>query len=254
MAQDNKTQSSWHKLLRIVLWIVVLAYFPVVMSFVNAEKSNLQCTSVVTRICNQSGDVMITTSELTNIVNRTWPALIGTPTTELNLSEMEKELERMQMIKKCEIYVTPSGVLHVEVVQREPIMHVFGSAGSYYMDSEQYRISAQKDMNANVLVVNGHVNSKVDMDDLINLCLYIRDDAFWHSQIEQIYVTEKHEYVLVPRVGDHIIEFGTTDRMKEKFEDLFAIYKKGWQPHEWNLYRKVNLKYKGQVICTKKAY
>ncbi len=57
--------------------------------------------------------------------------------------------------------------------------------------------------------------------------------------------------VYVSKIGDHLIEFGNIERMDEKFRNLRALYKTGWESREWNLYKRVNLKYKGQVVCTK---
>ena len=49
------------------------------------------------------------------------------------------------------------------------------------------------------------------------LAQVIIDDSFLTAQIEQVYVDDKGEFILVPRVGDHLIEFGGIDRMNEKF-------------------------------------
>lgn len=215
-------RSVWVRLLRFIIVIIVMLYYPIVMAFVSAEKSEIECNSVVAKIDNRSDDVMITKSDLEQMVLRSWPAIKGTRLDEINLDEMEKTIELSPVVKKCEMYTTPGGVLHVEVTQREPLMHVFAGGGSYYMDSDGNKFIAQRGMKANAIVVNGHVNSAIDDSGLISLCQYIKNNSFWKAQIEQVYVTEKEEFMLVPRVGDHIIEFGKQDRMEEKFEHLLA--------------------------------
>lgn len=250
---NKKTQSMGRKVCKILVWSLLLLYYPVVLSFVSSEKAQTQCNEILARVTNKGDDVMMTDQQIMRLVNSKWPSLKDTKLCELDLQEMENVVEKTPAVMRCEIYPTPGGVLHVEVWQREPIMHVFTSSGSYYMDDEATIFRAERDMYANTIVVNGAVNSSLDeVDGLISLCKYIRDDAFWHSQIEQVYVTEKLEFILVPRVGDHVVEFGKVDRMEEKFEELFALYSKGWKPQEWNSYKRVNLKYKGQIICTKK--
>ena len=251
MAKKAKhTIPMWKRVLHLIVWLLVLAYFPIMMSFVYAEKTEAECVGVVATIDNASDDVMITRRALEEKVRHAWPGLNGTKIDELNLYEMEREIEKSAVVKDCQMYTTPGGVLHVSVLQREPIMHVFGASGSYYMDSEKYRMTAQNDVRANTIIVNGSVDN--NLDDLVRLCLYIKADNFWRAQIEQIYSTAKHEFILIPRVGDHIIEFGTIERMEEKFDDLLTLYKYGWQPKEWNLYSHISMKYKGQIICTKR--
>ena len=250
---NRKGPTVWRKALNLLMWIVIALYFPVIMSFVSSEKAETVCSKLVTDVSNRGDDVMMTDQELQRLIERSWPSLIGTRISDFNLHDMECQIEKSPVVLRCEMFSTPGGVLHVEVLQRQPVMHVFTSSGSYYMDREANRFLAQRDMHANTVVVNGHVNSSLDnVDGLIEICEYIKNNPFWHSQIEQIYVTDKMEFVLVPRVGDHVIEFGKAERVDEKFEDLYLLYKKGWKPLEWNLYKKVNLKYKGQIICTKK--
>lgn len=252
MALKTKhTIPMWKKVMNLLLWLVLLAYFPIVMSFVSAEKAEAECVNVVASIENISDDVMITRKVLESKVKHAWPALAGTKLNELNLYDMEREIEKSAVVKNCQMYTTPSGTLHVSVLQREPIMHVFNSSGSYYMDSDKCKITSQSDVRANTVVVNGNVDDK-SINDLIKICLYLKENNFWRSQIEQIYVTAKHEFILIPRVGDHTIEFGEGDRIEEKFDNLLTLYKKGWQPKEWNLYSRVSVKYRGQIICTKR--
>lgn len=251
--KENKMRSWGRKGCKILVWSLLLLYYPVVSSFVSSEKNETLCEEIIAKVANKGDDVMMTDQQLLRLVNSKWPSLKGTKLCELNLQNMENIVEKTPAVMRCEMYPTPGGVLHVEVWQREPIMHVFTASGSYYMDDEGTIFRAERDMYANTIVVNGAVNSSLDeVDGLIRICKYIRDDAFWHSQIEQIYVTEKLEFILVPRVGDHVVEFGKADRMDEKFESLYALYRKGWKPQEWNTYKRVNLKYKGQIICTKK--
>ncbi len=233
-------------------WVVMILYFPVAMSFVNAEKSEVECTRVMPHVVDNDRSKLITESGLQHIVDRAYPALKGTPVSALNLVEMEQRIEQTPVVKRCDIYYTPGGVLHVSIVQREPIMRVFTQHTSYYMDEESFRIAAEPEMSARTVVVSGNVGSMLDGGDVLELCKFIDEDKFWKSQIEQVYITDKQEFVLIPRVGDHVIEFGTIERMEEKFDLLYALYTRGWKPKEWNIYKKVNLKYNGQIICTKR--
>ncbi|MCQ2215805.1 MAG: hypothetical protein MJZ31_07800 [Bacteroidales bacterium] len=254
MAQDkeHKTKLIVRRLLQLMALTVMLLYFPIVMGFVADEQDKVMCTRVDSDIVSNDEDVLISSSELTRIVNRSFPDLSGMRINDINLNEIEVAIEKTPAVKKCECYSTPSGILRVQVTQRKPIMHVFSNGTSYYMDREGYKIAARTEIRAHALVVNGNVGPILDGDGLIELCRFINEDKFWKAQIEQIYVTDKQEYVLVPRVGDHVIEFGGIDRIEEKFDLLFKLYTNGWHQREWNLYKKVNVKYKGQVVCTKK--
>ncbi|MCF0191413.1 MAG: hypothetical protein HUJ96_09140 [Marinilabiliaceae bacterium] len=232
---------------------LMTVYFPIVMGFVSAAHSEVECNEITTKIYGNDNEVLISAGELSKIVSLSFPDLKGRKLENINLNEIETTIEQNSpAVRRCECYATPGGVLHVEIEQRKPIMHVFTSGTSYYMDAEGYRIVSRGDTHAYALVVSGNVGAMLDGTELIQLCQYIVNDDFWKAQIEQVYVTDKSEYILVPRVGNHIVEFGTIDNMEEKFHNLHTLYTKGWDKMEWNLYKKVNLKYKGQIVCTKK--
>jgi cell division protein FtsQ len=46
--------------------------------------------------------------------------------------------------------------------------------------------------------------------------------------------------------------FGDISNCEEKFQNLESLYINGLNAVGWNKYETINLKYKGQVICTKR--
>jgi len=49
----------------------------------------------------------------------------------------------------------------------------------------------------------------------------------------------------------YIIEFGNAENIEVKFNKLKIFYKEGLGHHKWSNYRKINLRYKNQIVCTK---
>ena len=68
----------------------------------------------------------------------------------------------------------------------------------------------------------------------------------------QIYIERNGDMMMVPKVGDHVIELGTIDDLDNKFSNLLTFYLNGMPRAGWNTYSKISLKFKGQVVCTKK--
>ena len=79
----------------------------------------------------------------------------------------------------------------------------------------------------------------------------IASDPFWEAQFEQLYIRRNNDYVLVPRVGDHLILLGPPEEVEIKLRNLRALYQSGLDPKEWNEYKVINLKFKNQVICSR---
>ena len=89
------------------------------------------------------------------------------------------------------------------------------------------------------------------LDELYTLARFVRNDEFWKAQVQQIIVEANGELTVVPTIGDHHIS-GRTDKLEQKFKKLKLFYLKGLNKTGWDQYSHINLKYKDQVICTKK--
>ncbi len=234
----------------ITLGVLAGVYFPVMFSFIMVDKDGVVCGEIVSSISDSIENQFIDTEEIKDLVLEKYPGVLGSQMTNVDCNEMEGFFEKHPAIENCEVYFTYGGALHVEVSQREPLLRVFDNNSSYYLDMYGQKMPLFKNHSAHVLVANGFIK-RVAADDLLLVASKIYNDSFWKAQIEQIYVDDHGELTLAPRVGDHLIEFGSVEDVELKFRNLKALYKNGWDAREWNLYKKVSLKYKGQVVCTK---
>ncbi len=91
------------------------------------------------------------------------------------------------------------------------------------------------------------------LPSIYKIASYINNNPLWKAQITQVYVDSAKEFTLIPRVGGQHIIFGDTSDIKQKFDKLYVLYKDGFNCNgKWNEYATINLKYKRQIICTKK--
>ena len=112
---------------------------------------------------------------------------------------------------------------------------------------------------ANVLVANGNIrepfSGRLDTlitkigRDLYKTALFIKKDTLWNAQIEQIYVDERNDMELIPRVGNQRIILGNADSLEVKMNNLLAFYKKAMPKVGWDTYKTINIKYTNQVVC-----
>ena len=91
------------------------------------------------------------------------------------------------------------------------------------------------------------------MDDIYNISAFITKDSVLASLIHQINITAEKEIELYPSIGNHKIIFGEATDFEEKFNKLKLFYTEGLNKTDgWNKYSTINIKYKNQVVCTKK--
>lgn len=177
---------------------------------------------------------------------------IDRPMNDVNTDRIESELLKNEMIAGVEAYKTPSGIIKLEVYQKMPILRVIGIRGNYYVDNEGSTMPVSRRYVADVPVASGSVEKELAVTDLYKFALFLQKNEFWNNQIEQIYVHSDNEIELIPRVGKLRIVLGTFHNFEEKLNNLQLFYEQAIPKVGWEKYSIINLKYKNQIVCTKK--
>lgn len=201
--------------------------------------------------------------------------IVGQPKAAVNTTDIEKALNSHPNIANAEVSISIDGKLKVEVKQRKPILRLFNvNDESYYMDDEGMLMPLSEKYTAKVLIANGKIvesyaknykrtmnniatdsaiKARTMFDELFAMATFIDADDFWRAQIQQIYINNNMDMEIVPIVGDQKIIFGDTTDMEEKFKKLLIFYRQGLNTTGWwNKYSAINLKFKNQIVCTKK--
>ncbi|MRT94188.1 cell division protein FtsQ/DivIB [Ancylomarina sp. 16SWW S1-10-2] len=239
------------KIKPILVTLALLAYLIFTFAFVNRKSDAIMITGIDIDIIDSLNTRFICDSEIKNLVLKNHPNIIGTQAIKINKEHLEHTINKIPFVKNTEIYTTLKGCLHLNIEQRKPIVRILKGKG-FYIDEEGKQMPLSSNYTSRVLVVSGHIKDKTIESDLMPLINFITKDEFWSSQINQIYVDSNNEYILIPRVGGQKIEMGKIDNYERKFLKLYALYKDGFSTVGWNKYKKINLKYENQVVCTKR--
>ena len=251
---------NWKSVFKCFAWMICLSGVVVLMSFVDRKKHTVTCTNI--KILIPGADNFIEREEIDAILKQSQGQLIGRQLEGINLQEIEKKMKANPYIAMATVYADMDGVIHVEVKQRQPILRVINSGGQdYYIDSDGLKMPVSPNFTANVLAANGnileHFGGKVDTlitklaVDLYTTAAFIKRDTLWDAQIEQLYVNEKKEIELIPRVGNQRIILGSADSLDVKMRNLLAFYKQAMPKVGWDTYKTINIKYTNQVVCEK---
>ncbi len=225
------------------------------------------CKALEVEFIQDSNTYIIDKEDIKNIVLTEYKNLLGSPVNDIDLLHLETLIEKHPSIKNAEVYKKIDGVLSVKVEHRIPIVRIIPEKGpNFYIDKEGEFMPLSNIGSARVVVANGNIkydynNSPINIidDTLVTKTLadiwllskYISDDRFLTAQIEQIYVTTGGEYELIPKVGKHIVLLGDTYNYENKLKYLKHLYLNVLKEEGWRTYKYFNLKYKGQIVCTK---
>lgn len=229
-----------------------MSYLIIVFIFVAQKEHKLICKNIEVEVVDSVQNAFVDSKEILILVDHNYKGIVGQPLDSIDKERLEIIIDRNPSVKNAEVYSTLTGKLRVEVKQRKPILRVMGQKKGYYIDEQGRVMPLASKFTSRVLVASGAITKSLAQGELLELARFISEDEFWHSLIDQIYVTSKKEYILVPRVGSQKIVLGSLENYRYKFRKLLALYRDGFSRSGWNKYSKIDLKYKNQVVCTKR--
>lgn len=246
------------KLLKLIGFVVLVAFLVVTLAFSAKESRNIPCRSIEIEISDDEL-IKISKEEITRLVNSADEQLIGKDLEQINADFIETEVEKHQAIFNAEVYkvivkdtVNYRGILGVRVKHREPAIRIMSAEGSYYLDKNGEKIPVSANYTANVLVATGYFSEKFAKEELLPFVLFLENNPFWKAQIEQIHVEQTGDIILTPLVGDHLIELGKLNNYPAKLRNMKAFYQQVMARNKWHEYKMVSLKYDNQVIAKKR--
>jgi len=169
---------------------------------------------------------------------------------KLDLNKLEKSINTNPMVEKSEVFVSIDGVLKAVVKQKTPVARVFDENGSFYIDYQGNVMPLSKEFTARVPIISGEIN-KENKDELNKLLQFVYDDEFLKKNIIGIQILPDGSLKMLSRNFNYEIEFGKTINVERKFSNYKAFYQKAVSDSSLYHYKKINLKFTQQVVCTK---
>lgn len=169
---------------------------------------------------------------------------------DLDLNELEKSINKQDMIQKADVFVSVDGVLKVVVKQKTPIGRVFGEAGSFYIDNEGNSMPLSDNYTARVPLISGEINV-VKKGKLSEVLRMIDKDEFLKKNIIGVQVLPNGSLIMANRNYDFQLDFGRTINIERKFKNYKAFFQKAVLDSTLNKYKRINLKFTKQVVCIK---
>lgn len=169
---------------------------------------------------------------------------------KLDLNTLEKSINKHDMIEKSEVFLSIEGTLKAVVTQRTPIARFIGEDTSFYIDSKGNRMPLSNIYAARVPLISGQLTSE-NQQEIAALLRIIYADDFLKKNITGMRIENDGDVILGTRNYDYDIMFGKTINMEAKFNNYKAFYQKAVSDSSINYYKKINLKFTQQVVCTK---
>ncbi|HER40345.1 MAG TPA: hypothetical protein ENO10_03905 [Salinimicrobium catena] len=181
------------------------------------------------------------------IQNKVKVRTIGKETLDLN--RVETLLEAHDMIENAEVFMTVDGKLGAEITQRKPVARVLAGV-PFYMDRQGLKMPLSEYYSARVPLVTGV--SEDQLQEIHPLVTYIRNDEFLTKHVTELHRLKNGKYTLRLRQLDFVVVLGAVKDIDTKFRNFKAFYLKAMKDKKLDAYKKVDLQFGDQVVCTKK--
>jgi cell division protein FtsQ len=256
MAANKKYRLK--KILSVSVWIILASGVVVLLVAAMSKKNAERINGVDIQISGIQNNYFIDKNEVLKILEKAnGKKLDKSAMSSLDLTVMENQLGKSEWIKKAELFFDNNKVLQVKITEREPIARLFTVSGaSFYIDSTLKRLPLSDKFSARLPVFTGfptevRVLKKSDstlLEQVKILSEYINAHPFWMAQIDQVDISSRGDFDLIPKLGNQVIRFGDATDYEQKFNKLLAFYKKVETKVGWNKYSVLDIRYKNQVI------
>ncbi|MDR1103719.1 MAG: cell division protein FtsQ/DivIB [Tannerella sp.] len=240
------------RILSIALAVLLSACLVFVLFIRRESDEEALCRNLIVVVRDSVNRPFLHESEIVTLLKNARLYPVNRPVHRINTDTIEKVIAKNELVATVNAYKTSSGNVKIEITQKMPILRVFDSKGSYYVDDAGRVMPADYRYATRLPVASGKIEKSFATTGLFEFALFLQKNKFWNHQIEQIYVHSEREVELVPRAGNCRIMLGSLDDFRTKLEHLQLFYEQAIPKIGWEKYETINLKYRNQIVCTKK--
>jgi len=239
-------------LLKWLLLTFLFAYVATVTIWAHGEAERHECRGInVTIESATSVDTVTIQGVRKELMN--YPRKIeGMKLSAINTLDIENYLSRFSNFEKVECNLSTDRMLNVNIVPMIPEIRVFDSTGSFYINKDGKRIESKANFFVDVPVVSGNFSASFSPSDIFPVTRFVQSDEVLKDLIAMVEARDKDNIILVPRIQGHVVNFGDTFRMREKRRALLTFYRKVIPYKGWEEYDTISVKFKGQVVATRR--
>lgn len=251
-------------------WSLLGVLLILVMGFVKSDREEMPLESPDIHVETPEGMIFLTKEDILARLKNMHLVWEGQKFKELDIDKVEFAMSQMPEIEKAKVFFRLDGKWEISCTLRRPVARIIDMNGeSFYIDSKKKVMPTSRKYSARVIPVTGdflkvdflqaqeiiHNPSLINknyLNEVYRITDYVCKDEELAALITQIHLNKEGDYELYTLLGEQPVIFGKAENIQQKFEKLKLFYKNGISKTGWNNYKEINIKYKDQIVCTKK--
>lgn len=234
---------SWMKIKLFFLLVLISGLF-----YSTISVNNLRDISKTDIYIDNSNNLFITKDSIKSAVIE----IITTKNihkSSVHLKALEFELNKIELVKKSDVFIDVNGTMVIDIEQRKPIARFIDN--KFYLDEDGFVMPKSKYYSARVPVIKGYAKTQDQLDLIYKLSNYIKDDKFLSQSATEILIDSNSNFSIKLRDYRFKILIGQLNNLDLKIKNFKAFYINASANQILNKYSVINLQFDNQVVCVK---
>ena len=234
---------NWMKIKLIFLLVLISGLF-----YSTISVNNLRDISKMDIYIDNPNNLFITKDSINNavieiITNK------NIHKSSVHTKALEFELNKIELVRKSDVFVDVNGTMVVNIQQRKPIARFLDNTS--YLDEDGLVMPKSKYYSARVPVIKGYTKTQDQLDLIYKLSNYIKNDKFLSQSATEILIDSNSNFSIKLRDYSFKILIGQLNNLDLKIKNFKAFYINASTNQILNKYSLINLQFDNQVVCVK---
>lgn len=239
-------------IIRGILSLALIAYLVFAISYSGKMARNSTFSGIDIIVNDSAGSNFVSSEDVFNEISSISGKITSLSPATLNTDSLEAALNTIDKFERTNCVITKQRRLIINVTPMIPVARIFDlDSGSYYINRDGKHISADAQYHIDVPVVVGSFDTEFTPQSLVPILEYVKNSPTWNSLVTSINVSPDNDIILVPAIRGHVINFGDTTMMQDKFDRILKMYRKVLPAKGWEYYDTISVKWQGQVVATR---
>jgi len=226
----------------------VVFVFMVMLSVFMHQQNDMRFVSLTPIVWKENRPILVDQDSVNKLLKVVLSDSAYASKSGINLRNIEHTLNQNVWVENAQSFMYIDGGVGVHLTSKLPIVRVQGDS-SYYLDGSGQPFPLSTHQSVVVPIFYGNPND-YQRRMLIDAVQKTNQDSFMSNHVVA-YEWLSEGLAMEPRNQEYQIVLGVPNELKQKFKKYKAFYAMMQDSTVLKTYKKVNLSFHGQVVCSK---
>lgn len=237
--------------IRCILSVLMMAYLIFALCYASHRAKADPYRALDIKVAQSETSAFLTPGIVDASIGNLSDSIASIPASRIDTRAIELAVLALDNVEDANCAVLNDRRVLLDVVPLIPVARVYdtGSAKpSYYINRAGKRMMPDSRFRVDVPVVIGNfANRSAAM--AMPVIDYVNSDPSLRSFVSAYEVKPNGDIMLVPMMRGHVVNFGDTTDIANKFARLRVFYRKALPVKGWEYYDTISVKWRGQIVA-----